>query len=101
MNAYLHYRKAAISRGSGLSMTQHSKDTGSSWRGKDDSQKREHYQAAARDAVKKEIASGGNGLTKKTFEQHGNIAFVNEVPIVRQPVVQHDEDWFNQYINYE
>ncbi len=108
MNAYLHYHREKISHGCRLKMTQHSKVTGSSWKRKEDTQKRKHYHAAAKDAVEKEIASGGNSLTKKSFEQHENIAFVNEIPIIQQlqPVVQHPpsddvEDWFKLYINYE
>ncbi|CAI2185769.1 10290_t:CDS:1 [Funneliformis geosporum] len=53
---------------------------------KNDYQKRKHYHAAAKDAVDKEIASGRNNLTTKSFEQHGTFAFVNKTPITKTEI---------------
>ncbi|CAI2184791.1 20351_t:CDS:1 [Funneliformis geosporum] len=82
-NAYLIFRKKRIDPSRKIKMTIISKETASKWREKNDSQKRKHFHAAAKDAVDKEIASGRNNLTKKSFEQHGTIAFVNETPITK------------------
>jgi hypothetical protein len=80
-NAYLQYRKANINHERKLKMILHSKITGSGWKNESDSRRRKFFQAAAKEAVEKEMASGGNGITEKSFEQFGNIAFVNEMPL--------------------
>ncbi|CAG8673023.1 8207_t:CDS:1 [Funneliformis mosseae] len=82
-NAYFHFRKGEIDRMKNVKMTVISKETAPKWRKKNDSQKRKHFHAAAKDYVDKEIASGTNHLTTKSFEQHGNIAFVIETPIIK------------------
>lgn len=81
MNAFICYRKDNIDHGSKLKMTDHSRLIAPKWQDESDLFKRKYYQAAAKDYVEKEIASGGNGTTVKSFEQFGNIAFINETPI--------------------
>ncbi|CAB4378556.1 unnamed protein product [Rhizophagus irregularis] len=81
MNAFICYRKDNIDHGSKLKMTDYSRFIAPKWQDESDLFKRKYYQAAAKDYVEKEMASGGNGTTIKSFEQFGNIAFVNETPI--------------------
>ncbi|GBB93602.1 hypothetical protein RclHR1_00220036 [Rhizophagus clarus] len=81
-NAFIfYYREDNINHESKLKMTDHSRLIAPKWKDESDSCKRKYYQAAAKDYVEKEMASGGNGTTVKSFEQFGNIAFVNEMPI--------------------
>ena len=93
-NAFICYRKDKIDHGSKLKMTDHSRLIASKWQDESDLCKRKYYQAAAKDYVDKEIASGGNGTIIKSFEQFGNIAFVNEIPINKQPL--HDFNDINR-----
>ncbi|CAG8526347.1 8276_t:CDS:1 [Funneliformis mosseae] len=82
-NAYFRYRSSRIYKRK-LRMTECSKITSEEWKSVDDSQKCKFYQEYAKDLVMKEADSGGNGLTVKTYEQYGNIAFVRETPIPKK-----------------
>ncbi|CAG8464161.1 16040_t:CDS:1 [Funneliformis caledonium] len=83
-NAFFQYRNSKIVHEQKRRMRDHSRITASGWRNQDDSQKIQFFQAAAKDAVEKEAASGGNGFTQKSFEPCGNFAFVNETPIRKE-----------------
>jgi hypothetical protein len=102
-NAFICYRKDNIDHGSKLKMTDYSRLIAPKWQDESDLRKRKYYQAAAKDYVEKEIASGGNGTTVKSFEQFGNIAFVNEMPIKKYHNVDHrkesinDDELFNEF----
>ncbi|RIA83556.1 hypothetical protein C1645_860782, partial [Glomus cerebriforme] len=80
-NAFIYYRKDKIDHVNKRQMTVHSKLIAQKWQNESDLCKRKYYQAAAKDYVEKANASGRNGNTVKTFEQFGNIAFINEIPI--------------------
>ncbi|CAG8542210.1 14566_t:CDS:2 [Funneliformis mosseae] len=83
-NAYFQYRNSTIDPENKSQMRDHSRDSASGWKNQDDSQRIPFFQAAAKDAVEKEVASGGNGFTQKSFEQCGKFAFVNETPIRKE-----------------
>ncbi|RIA83555.1 hypothetical protein C1645_809164 [Glomus cerebriforme] len=80
-NAYLQFRKCTINPKNKRKMTVHSKFTGTEWNKLSDYERRKFYQVSAKEALKKEAASGRNGFTKKSFEQCGIFAFINEFPI--------------------
>ncbi|PKK73125.1 hypothetical protein RhiirC2_709853 [Rhizophagus irregularis] len=101
MNAFICYRKDNIDHGSKLKMTDYSRFIAPKWQDESDLFKRKYYQAAAKDYVEKEMASGGNGTTIKSFEQFGNIAFVNETPICHGVNLRDDDSQnSDQYFLY-
>ncbi|CAI2166483.1 12269_t:CDS:1 [Funneliformis geosporum] len=85
-NAFFQYRNSKIVHEQKRRMRDHSRITASGWKSQDDSQKVQFFQAAAKDAVEKEAASGGNGFTNKSFEPCGNFAFINETPIKKERI---------------
>ncbi|RGB29738.1 hypothetical protein C1646_766220 [Rhizophagus diaphanus] len=92
-NPYFQFRNCKIDPKNKRKMTDHSKITAPEWRKMNDLEKRRFIQASVKEALDKEAAFGGNGLTKKSYEQCGDIAFVIECP-----VIQNKEDYlFNKY----
>ncbi|CAI2165542.1 14861_t:CDS:1 [Funneliformis geosporum] len=85
-NAFFQYRNSKIVHAQKLKMRDLSRITSTGWKSQDDLQKQPYFQAAAKDAVEKEAASGGNGITKKSYEPCGNFAFINETPIEKAPL---------------
>jgi hypothetical protein len=79
-NAYFIFRNDEINLELKRRMSDHSKITASKWNGESESNKRKYYQIAEKEAVEREAASGKKGRTEKSFEQYGDIAFVNEFP---------------------
>jgi hypothetical protein len=86
-NPYFQYRKHMLDPKNKRKMTDHSKITAPEWGKMSDFEKRKFNHATVKEALEKEAASGGNGITKKSYEPCGNIAFVIECPIN-----QSDED---------
>lgn len=92
-NPYFQYRKYTIDPKNKRKMTDHSKITAPEWENMCDSDRKKFIQATAKEALEKEAAFGGNGRTKKSYEQCGDYGFVIECPVIQNK----EESIFEKY----